>query len=77
MAWFVETNVRGVVMTSRPSTSAAIIAKCSAAVPLFKAMACLTPRYSANFFSNSAVFGPRPTHPEAITFRTASNSSSP
>jgi hypothetical protein len=33
MAWFVETNVIGVVMTSRPPTSARRIASVRAAVP--------------------------------------------
>ena len=76
MAWFVETKVIGVVITSPPATSSTFRARCSAAVAELSATACETPMYSAKRRSNSAVLGPRPIHPDWKTSCTACISAS-
>src|SRR5690554_783994 len=76
-AWTVETKVIGVTITSSPGErSREAMARWSAAVQEFKPTQNLAPTFSANFFSNSSVFGPRPIHPERMVSTTDAISSS-
>ena len=78
----VETNVKLGRITSSPFlSSAATIAECKAAVPVFTAIACLASTNFAKVFSNFVTMGPAPSlcvsTPLFITLTTASISSSP
>src|SRR5215467_7380288 len=77
MALAVATKVNDGQMTVSPSpTPSARCARCSAAVQLVTAKACLAPTIAANCRSNSAVTGPIESHFERNTSVTARISSS-
>src|SRR5919198_5722556 len=78
MALAVATKVSDGQMTVSPGPApSARCARCSAAVQLVTAKACLTPTIAANCRSNSAVTGPMESHFERRTSITARISSSP
>ena len=71
-------NVRGEVITSSPgATPITSRARCRAAVQELRPTACRAPTYAANRSSNSRVFGPVPSHPDASVSSTSATSSSP
>src|SRR5262245_47171725 len=77
MALAVATKVSDGQMTVSPGPAPnARCARCSAAVQLVTAKACLTPTIAANWRSNSAVTGPIESHFERSTSVTAQISSS-
>src|SRR5215470_814818 len=77
MALAVATKVNDGQMTVSPGPApSARCARCSAAVQLVAAYACLTPTIAANCRSNSAVTGPMESHFERSTSVTARISSS-
>src|SRR6478735_1664469 len=78
MAFAVAMNEWLTVMTSSPAlTPTAFRARCSAVVQLETAQACAAPTKAANSLSKAATSGPCVTHPDRITRRAASASSSP
>ena len=69
----VAINEKGVVSTLSPFPMPFMTRHvCSEQVPLDTAIACFTPVYAANCFSNSFTFGPEAIIPELRTSRTAS-----
>src|SRR3989344_1674827 len=66
-----DTKVMGVVINSPPLMLYTFRHKSRAEVPEFVATQYFTPTYSANFFSNSKVFGPNPHQPESSTFKSS------